>query len=64
VVTIDQALRRIKGNLEEFVPQRLVQRLADETDLGRRARNIDEPPWSPVQSGLGGAPATGAGLTR
>jgi hypothetical protein len=38
VVTIDQALQRIKGNLEEFVPQRLVQRLADETDLGQRRR--------------------------
>jgi hypothetical protein len=40
VVTIDQALQRIKGNLEEYVPQRLVQRLADETELGQRRRML------------------------
>ena len=40
MVTINQALQRIKGNLEEFVPQRLVQRLADETDLGQRRRTL------------------------
>jgi hypothetical protein len=38
VVTIDQALQRIKGNLEAYVPERLVQRLADETELGQRRR--------------------------
>jgi hypothetical protein len=40
VLTIDQALQRIKGNLEAYVPQRLVQRLADETALGRRRRTL------------------------
>src|SRR5215471_11659782 len=39
-VTIDQALQRIKGNLEEYRPQRLVQRLADETELGQRRRTL------------------------
>jgi hypothetical protein len=40
VVTIDQALERIKGNLEDYVPERLVQRLADETELGQRRRTL------------------------
>jgi hypothetical protein len=40
VVTIDQALQRIKGNLEDYVPERLVQRLADETELGQRRRTL------------------------
>jgi hypothetical protein len=40
MLTIDQALRRIKGNLEAYLPQRLVQRLADQTQLGRRRRTL------------------------
>jgi len=40
VLTIDQALQRIKGNLEAYLPQRLAQRLADETGLGQRRRTL------------------------
>ena len=40
MVTIDHALQRIKGNLEEYLPQRLVQRLADQTELGQRRRTL------------------------
>jgi hypothetical protein len=40
VLTIDQALQRIKGNLELYVPQRLVQRLADQSKLGQRRRTL------------------------
>src|SRR6185312_13966057 len=40
VLTIDQALRRIKGNLEHYVPQSLVQRLADRFHLGQRRRTL------------------------
>lgn len=40
MLTIDQALQRIKGNLEAYVPQGLVQRLADETQLGQRRRTL------------------------
>src|SRR5215471_21647382 len=39
-VTIDQALQRIKGNLEEYRPQRLVHRPADEPELGQRRRTL------------------------
>lgn len=38
MLTIDQALRRIKGNLEHFLPQQLIQRLADQRHLGPRER--------------------------
>jgi len=40
VLSINQALQRIKGNLEAFVPQKLVQRLADAWQLGRRRRTL------------------------
>jgi len=40
VVTIDQALQRIKGNLEAYVPRCLVQRLADQAQLCRRRRTL------------------------
>jgi hypothetical protein len=40
VLTIEQALVRIKGNLEPFVPRALVQRLADRFHLGRRRRTL------------------------
>jgi hypothetical protein len=40
VVTIRQALGRIKGNLEEWLPQGVVQRLADQFGLGRRRRML------------------------
>jgi len=40
VLTIDQALGRIKGNLEQYVPQALVQRLADRFHLGQRRRTL------------------------
>lgn len=38
VATIRQALARIKGNLEQWIPQRVVQGLVDEFALGRRDR--------------------------
>src|ERR1700722_3426867 len=38
VVTIGQALARIKGNLEQWLPPGVVQRLADQFGLGRRRR--------------------------
>jgi hypothetical protein len=40
MLTIDQALLRIKGNLERFVPQELIQRLADQQHLGLRQRTL------------------------
>jgi hypothetical protein len=40
MLTIDQALVRIKGNLEHFVPQQLIQRLADQRHLGPRQRTL------------------------
>lgn len=40
MLTIQQAVQRIKGNLEQFVPQRLVQRLADHFHLGQRQRTL------------------------
>lgn len=40
VLTIEQALARIKGNLELFVPRALVQRLADRHHLGQRRRTL------------------------
>jgi hypothetical protein len=40
VLTIDQALARIKGNLEQYVPTALVQRLADHYRVGRRRRTL------------------------
>jgi len=40
MLTIDQALLRIKGNLELFVPQQLIQRLADQRHLGLRQRTL------------------------
>src|SRR5688500_8174754 len=36
--TIRQALSRIKGDLQRWVPEALVQRLVDECDIGRRRR--------------------------
>jgi hypothetical protein len=38
VATIRQALARIKGNLEPWLPQTVVRRLADQFRLGRRDR--------------------------
>ncbi len=40
MLTIDQALQRIKGNLEVYVPERLVQHLADALELGQRCRTL------------------------
>ena len=40
MLTINQALLRIKGNLEHFIPQQLIQRLADERHLGLRERTL------------------------
>lgn len=40
MLTIDQALKRIKGNLEDYLPQQLVERLADELELGPRRRTL------------------------
>jgi hypothetical protein len=40
MLTIEQALARIKGNLDQFVPHALVQRLADRHHLGRRHRTL------------------------
>jgi hypothetical protein len=40
MLTIDQALLRIKGNLEQFVPQQLIQRLANQHHLGPRRRTL------------------------
>jgi hypothetical protein len=38
MATIRQALARIKGNLEQWIPQALVQRLVDQFQLGKRDR--------------------------
>lgn len=38
MVTIAHALERIKGNLEQFVPERLVQRLSTQAGLGPRPK--------------------------
>jgi hypothetical protein len=38
VATIRQALARIKGNLEEWLPPNVVERLADQFQLGQRRR--------------------------
>jgi Transposase DDE domain len=40
MLTISQALQRIKGNVELFVPQTLVQRLVAERHLGQRQRTL------------------------
>jgi hypothetical protein len=40
MLTIHQALARIKGNLERYVPDSLIQRLADDHHVGQRRRTL------------------------